>query len=93
MKIRISEKTSQKIKEKHGLEWDDVRTVFEEDGDRVDVRNGETGVTYGLTVSGRAITVITIRKTGVRWIMTARPMTSSEKGCFGKGSDDYEENG
>ncbi len=77
MQVRISDRTALKIKEKHNLDCADVLTVFQGDADRVDVKSGETGITFGITASGRAITVITVRKGNIRWIKTARLMTDS----------------
>ena len=82
MNIYITEKTALKIKEKHGLDWDDVATIFINDEARVDFRTGNTGISFGITSSGKAVTIITIRKGKVRWVKTARLMTDSEKRLF-----------
>jgi uncharacterized DUF497 family protein len=84
MRVRITEKTEWKIREKHGLVWDDVATIFEDDAGRVDYRYGETDISFGATRSGATVTVITVRKGGVLWVKTARPMTDAEKRLFRK---------
>ena len=80
--VHVSEKTVLKIREKHGLDWDDVGTVFDNEEMTVEVRNGDTGITFGITASGKAVTVITVRKGKERWVKTARYMTASEKRLF-----------
>ena len=85
MEVRVSHNTAFKIREKHNLDCGDVLTVFDADADRVDFRTGETGISFGVTVSGKAVTVITVRKGNIRWIKTARLMTNSEKRLFRQG--------
>ena len=84
MKVQITEKTALKIKEKHGIDYDDVLTIFEGGAEKLDFRTGKTGISFGITVSGKAVTVITVRKDNIRWIKTARLMTESEKSVFRK---------
>jgi len=84
MKVRISDRIARKLKEKHGLEWDDVSTIFDDDESRVDLRKGDTGISFGITETGAAVTAITVRKGNTRWLKTARPMTGAEKRIFRK---------
>jgi hypothetical protein len=82
MNIRIANNVVEKIRLKHGLDWDDVATIFEDDEDRLDVRSGETGISYGIARSGVAVAVITLKKGDTRYVKTARRMTRTERAIF-----------
>jgi hypothetical protein len=84
MEVKITDRIERKLREEHGLEWDDVLTIFEEDADRLDFKTGDTGISFGVTESGWTITAITIKKGNTKWLKTARYMTDAEKRIFRK---------
>lgn len=84
MIVKITHRTALKIRQKHGLDWEDVATIFEDGGQRFEYKSGDTGISFGITKSGKTVTVITIRKENVNWVKTAREMTGAEKKTFRK---------